>query len=616
MVCVRAVSAAWLLLLALLLRGAAGRAAAGEGVGVGGGGGGAVAAPWAPHNPMVDDEGDIFAESVPAAPVAEAPSSPQPAAASTPPSASGRRHIGRSRSVRQEKQGVLPKFLTPHHVFKPTTQSPELLKPLTLSSMLKKFKFKGYGLSFAKSLTSWSQLGLGVRIPITPNFPDYDSHTMLPRIGALSGLWWELDTGFFLRSSVSLSFPLKGTLIFAAVLASLVGFVPDALAARIRNRKATDSIRRVGFTISLRYVPSGPKKGLCIALGPWFFYVPGLKVMSRVLPFVFFLPAVLVALVNLAVEMDAASSRFVPAAVDLGLTDGMWGAWPLSALVGARLGVAPPAAPAVAVAAGLQRSSEPTQTVAPTSTSPSQQAALFVSSNQQQQQQQQGQKQPLDGSAAADPPSTASARRSQGVRYWHAAWLQWCGTKTAGLGLNTGENLSLNFKSAPPRSGKAGSADPYSYGHGSGSGSVSQFDASATMGSSVLFDIAPFFPFGPGVALPEVEQIKLFWRRWWALAVEGAGEYWRAMWATPQKGARGAAAKRRENEDEEEEEVGTKTASDHEVDEGEENGKEPGPVTVRDETAQTGEDAKTVRGRGRRTAKTKKTTKVVEAAAA
>ena len=379
----------------------------------------------ATHNPMVDDDDGIFQ------PEAEPDFSKRVA---TSPSG-----IMRKQQQLQQQTTAsagFPKFLTPHHVFKPS--APDSVKeapnPMHLSYMLKKFKFKGYGVSLSKSLTTWSQLGLGVRIPVTANFPDYDCHTELPRIGALSGVWWELGTGFYSRTSISIAFPLRMAAVIAAALGSTIGFVPDALVARIRNRKAADSIRRVGFTVSLRYVPYGPKRGMCVTIGPWLFYVPGLKFMSQVLPFVFFFPAVFMALLNMFLDMDAVSARFLPPPENENES-------------GAAADYAAPSA-----------------------------SQIPPRLPQQSQQSQQN---------ASEQNIVRTSRRGQGVRYWHSAWLDWCATKTAGLGLNTIENF--NFKSK--RSERA------------------NMNMDIDLGMSVLLDIAPFFPFGQSVALPPISRI-------------------------------------------------------------------------------------------------------------
>jgi len=414
-----------------------------------------------PSDPMLLDDDGIF-ESGDVSPT-------QQHASITPaslPSASSR--VARRRTMQQDKsqlsqrQSFFPKVLTPHHVFKPAPGSGVdnkklQSKSLKLSHMFKKFKFKGYGLSFVKSISTWSQVGLGVRIPITPNFPDYDCHTALPRIGAMSGLYWELDSGFFFRHSISFSFPLQVAIFFAAVMANLVGFVPDALAARIRNRKATDSIRRVGFTVSLRHIPMGPQKGTQGQVGPWFFYVPGLRFMSRILPFIFFFPALIMALLNLFMDLDAESARFIPPTLSEQVEPQTHNQTSQSPL------------PSSSLSQPLDPEGRVVHLTARSSATNVDTGNINININNRI-----GKKNNVKASAA---------RRGYGVRYWHSAWLSWCATKTAGVGFNTGENFSVK---------------------------KDKFDAST--GISVLFDIAPFFPFGPGLALPALSgPIKGMW---------------------------------------------------------------------------------------------------------
>jgi len=176
--------------------------------------------------------------------------------------------------------------------------------------------------------------------------------------------------------------------------------------------------------------------------------------MSRILPFIFFFPALVMALLNFFMDLDAESARFIPPT--------------LSELV------------------------EP-QTHNQTSHS------SIPSSSSSQPLDPEGRVAHLSASSSATNNDTNTsivnsrieknnvkpsvARRGYGVRYWHSAWLSWCATKTAGVGFNTGENFSVK---------------------------KDKFDAST--GISVLFDIAPFFPFGPGLFLPALSgPIKGMW---------------------------------------------------------------------------------------------------------
>ena len=76
------------------------------------------------------------------------------------------------------------------------------IQPLTA------YKFKGVGFSFAKSLKSTKSFGLSLKLPITANFPTYDSSRYLPRLGSSFGLnCFPFDYKF----SLSMSMPLLTT---------------------------------------------------------------------------------------------------------------------------------------------------------------------------------------------------------------------------------------------------------------------------------------------------------------------------------------------------------------------------------------------------------------------
>ena len=70
---------------------------------------------------------------------------------------------------------------------------------------------------------------------------------------------------------------------------------------RLKKQKATDSIKRVGVTATIRYTE---EKGLQCSLGPQWFYYPGQMVMQHLLPMIFSGPAVLVTLLGLFLNLD------------------------------------------------------------------------------------------------------------------------------------------------------------------------------------------------------------------------------------------------------------------------------------------------------------------------
>ena len=162
------------------------------------------------------------------------------------------------------------------------------------------FKFKGFGVSFMKPVTSLKSAGLGLRIPISPNFPQYDRIVSLPRISSMLALMMSTDE-YALRASVSFSFPLQIVLYNLARLGYRLKVTNLALAQRIKRARATTSVKRLGMSFSIRY---GSITGLRWGLGPWVYYLPGSKIMNRLLPLLFASPAVFIALLNIFLSIE------------------------------------------------------------------------------------------------------------------------------------------------------------------------------------------------------------------------------------------------------------------------------------------------------------------------
>ena len=70
---------------------------------------------------------------------------------------------------------------------------------------------------------------------------------------------------------------------------------------RLKKQKATDSIKRIGVTATIRYTE---EKGLQCTLGPQWFYYPGQMVMQHLLPMIFSGPAILITLLGLFLNLD------------------------------------------------------------------------------------------------------------------------------------------------------------------------------------------------------------------------------------------------------------------------------------------------------------------------
>ena len=129
-------------------------------------------------------------------------------------------------------------------------------------SLFQIFSFKGLGYSMSKSMRDWDGVGFGIKIPLTSNFPVYDSLVHLPRLNLFAGV----NYPYALRSSLSISLPLHTVLYNGCTLIKS----KDYARALFKKRKATDSIRRVGFTITYKL----DKDGLRYQVGPWVVRMP------------------------------------------------------------------------------------------------------------------------------------------------------------------------------------------------------------------------------------------------------------------------------------------------------------------------------------------------------
>jgi hypothetical protein len=90
------------------------------------------------------------------------------------------------------------------------------------------------------------------------------------------------------------------------LLGKTAGGVKSSLAftsflERLKKQKATDSIKRVGVTATIRFSEA---KGLQCYVGPQIFYYPGHVVMQHLLPMIFSVPAVLVSVIGLFIRLD------------------------------------------------------------------------------------------------------------------------------------------------------------------------------------------------------------------------------------------------------------------------------------------------------------------------
>ena len=144
------------------------------------------------------------------------------------------------------------------------------------------FIFKGFGIAFLKSLNSFQSGGFRVAIPFTQNFPEYARRTHLPRIVLQTAILYPHEY----RLSIVFSVPANMALYGLSKAFERTSLTNKEISRRIRKRKASDSVRRVGISISIGYLYK--VRTVRYAFGPWMFYLPGANFKSKVLasPFI------------------------------------------------------------------------------------------------------------------------------------------------------------------------------------------------------------------------------------------------------------------------------------------------------------------------------------------
>lgn len=174
------------------------------------------------------------------------------------------------------------------------------------SRLFRKFAFKGFGLHLSKNPFDMKSLCFGVKIPITQNFPAYDSLIFLPRVNALVAV----NYPFSFRVSFSISVPLQILSMLVIVMArQLYLKSADAASAAVVDTstataapgkivwptlRSSDSVTRLGLTIAYRY---SKKLGHHRVLGPSILYLPGIQTVRRLLPLFIVFPALLLGII-------------------------------------------------------------------------------------------------------------------------------------------------------------------------------------------------------------------------------------------------------------------------------------------------------------------------------
>lgn len=164
------------------------------------------------------------------------------------------------------------------------------------SKLFKKFVFKGLALHFAKNPMDLKSCAFGVKIPITQNFPVYDSLIFLPRVNAMVGVNYPLSY----RVALSISVPLQVLSMVLFVMARQMYAKPANAAVGTSNAivwptlRSSDSVTRVGLTLAYRYTK---KAGHHSVFGPNIVYMPAIAVIRRLLPFIVIFPALALGMV-------------------------------------------------------------------------------------------------------------------------------------------------------------------------------------------------------------------------------------------------------------------------------------------------------------------------------
>jgi hypothetical protein len=180
----------------------------------------------------------------------------------------------------------VPIFAPKHAYFFPG-KFKERFRATSGTNYFKTFSFKGVGVSLVKSLVDLKSCGVGLRVPITSHFPVYDSVAHFPR---LNGMIAYMYPGF-VKIDISTSVPLPVVLYWILVVVKSKEFA-DIFQKSI---KATDSVKRVGFTTSFKI----HKQIVTPSIGPMILMVPSVSLFQTLLPLYLAVPTVILALFGL-----------------------------------------------------------------------------------------------------------------------------------------------------------------------------------------------------------------------------------------------------------------------------------------------------------------------------
>jgi hypothetical protein len=142
--------------------------------------------------------------------------------------------------------------------------------------VLRGFHFKGFGLSFVKPLRRLKSVSFGIRIPLTPNLPEWDRNLALPRMTSFVGISYPTD----LRISLSVAFPTHKAIQTIFTCVTMTGLDLSVLPMYVRQLRASTSIKRIGMTFSIYY---NPWESFRYGIGTWVVFFPALLSLTKCL---------------------------------------------------------------------------------------------------------------------------------------------------------------------------------------------------------------------------------------------------------------------------------------------------------------------------------------------
>lgn len=151
------------------------------------------------------------------------------------------------------------------------------------------FAYKGVTLSFAKSIIDMKSGQVGFKIPVTPNFPVYDSRVYLPRITYFIGIAFPLHLKMSLSVTVHLVVLLQGLKLLQRLVRK---DLPKLEPLKLANSK--DEIKRVGFNINVKIDGRGVRSNI----GPACAYLPDYATVVKLIPLVLVFPVFFINILN------------------------------------------------------------------------------------------------------------------------------------------------------------------------------------------------------------------------------------------------------------------------------------------------------------------------------